>query len=34
VVYAAINASKRFHPIGVVRLRLNPAVLKHLTETL
>lgn len=34
VLYAAIITSKRFHPIGLVRLRLNPSALKHLRESL
>lgn len=34
VLYAAIRESERFHPIGMVRLRLNTAVLKRLTDSL
>ena len=28
VVYAASNTSKRFHPMGMVKLTLNPTVLE------
>lgn len=32
IVYAAIDAAKRFHPMGMVKLRLNTDVLKRLRE--
>jgi hypothetical protein len=32
IVYAAIDTAKRFHPMGMVKLKLNTDVLKRLSE--
>ncbi|AYD46912.1 glycoside hydrolase family protein [Arachidicoccus soli] len=34
VIYAAIKNNQRFHPIGMVRLKINPEALAQLTQSL